>query len=685
MLNCFLERRVNVDYNHRLSAARSGHATSAKPRSLLFSNFATITAISREVIHASVPISVSKYHWSTPTLGRLLLVSAELVLVIVLCFYKLNPNDQWQWEDVGYRTGFIASAQLPLVVLLAGKNNIIGLISGVGYEKLNWLHRWVARILFLNVTIHMGFWFTDWARYDYIKVKLKTDAITQRGFAAWCILLWIVLSSMAPIRRWNYEFFVVQHIVTFAGFLAAVYLHLPAEVKVYIWIPIGLVVFDRFVRTAWTLYTNLSIFHPRTGRGGIISCTATLQPLGAGATRITISNPPISWRAGQHVFLSCHSVAPLQSHPFTIVSLPEDGRMDFLVKRKAGSTKRFFAQAEKHRNLPVSLNNANTHVGISAIIDGPYGRIRPLQQFDSACFIAGGSGSTFTMPLMRDIIATWKGTKSSRWAAPKGAATRYVRFIWVIRSREQYSWFASQLSIVMEDVQQLRREGNDVEVEMSVYVTCDASLTEERDTRGQVAGSSGRESQQEIRLSEMSAAKDEKAKDSTVTVGSISSKLSSQENLASKTCGSDGTCCCTSIIEDEDSPPPRRQCHCNDSSASKTIPALEKEPRTTSHSDSDSSTKSSTALSSNEPIMPPQSQPPTIHPSITFLTGRPHTKKLIRAFLEQALGESAVVVCGPNDLGEEARRSVVSLSDERAIHKGTGAQGVFLHEEVFDY
>lgn len=32
----------------------------------------------------------------------------------------------------------------------------------------------------------MGFWFTDLARYDYVKVKLATDVITQRGFAAWC-------------------------------------------------------------------------------------------------------------------------------------------------------------------------------------------------------------------------------------------------------------------------------------------------------------------------------------------------------------------------------------------------------------------------------------------------------------------------------------------------------------------
>ena len=638
----FLLKRICSDRNHRLSAARRGHVTPAKPDSLFFSTFATITAISREVTHASFPISVSKYHWPSPTLGRFLLVSAELILVMVLCFYKLDPTDQWQWEDIGYRTGFIASAQLPLVILLASKNNIIGFLSGVSYEKLNWLHRWVSRVLFLNVTIHMSFWFVDWARYDYIKVKLKTDVITQRGFAAWCILLWIVLSSMAPVRRWNYEFFVVQHIVTFVGFLAAAYLHLPGEVKVYIWIPICLVVFDRFVRTVWTLYTNLSIFHPKSRRGGILTCKATFQPLGAHATRITINNPPIHWKAGQHVFLSCHGVAPFQSHPFTIATIPEDGRMEFLVKRKAGSTKRFFAHAEKYQNLPISMNDA-TSSGKSALIDGPYGRIRPLQQFDSVCLIAGGSGSTFTMPLTRDIVATWKETKSSRWGVPSGAATRHVRFIWVIRSREQYSWFASQLHTVVEDVQELRKDGHDVEIQVSVYVTCGASLGEERGDEPSVPRDGLK---QEIALREISASRDEMGRKDTIAVASTSPKLSSLENLASKTCGPDGTCCYTKTIEDKGNAASHHKCHCNDTAPA--ILASEPDTATISLADSESSTKSSSPLASTDAEKPPRHS--TIHPSITLLTGRPRPKTIIRAFLEQALGESAVVVCGPKGL-----------------------------------
>ena len=618
-------------------------------------------------MHASFTLSAYRYRWTSPTLGRVLLVSAELVLVLVLCFYKLDPSDQWQWEDVGYRTGFIAAAQLPLVILLAGKNNIVGWLTGVGYEKLNWLHRWVARILFLNVTIHMGFWLTDWARYDYIKVKLATDVITQRGFSAWCILLWIVLSSFAPIRKWNYEFFFVQHIVTYIGFLAAVYLHLPAEVKVYVWIPIGLVVFDRSIRTLYVIYNNLSLFHPNARRNGIMACKATFQPLGCEATRIIINKPPINWKAGQHVYLACHSMSPLQSHPFTIASLPEDGRIEFLIKRRKGTTKRFFAHAEKHQNLPLSMTDIPGTSKVFALIDGPYGHMRPLRQFDSILLMAGGSGSTFTTPLMREIVARWKDENSSTWNIPGGAATKYVRFIWVIKSRGQYGWFANQLAAVAEDVARLRKDHNDVTVEMSVYITCDTSLTEER----------GRMTTKMPPMSNQGPSLDnEKGEEPAVTVELTSSILSSPQGLASQANEREGMCYCTEIIEEEDQAgksASQRECYCNGSSSSV------RDSGTSSLSDT--STESSSPLQS---LDKPSSQS-TIHPSIAVFTGRPQTKKLIRKFLEQALGESAVVVCGPQGLRDNVRQSVVALSDERAVHKGTGAQGVYLHVEGFEY
>ncbi|RDA94358.1 hypothetical protein CP533_3780 [Ophiocordyceps camponoti-saundersi (nom. inval.)] len=64
-------------------------------------------------------------------------------------------------------------------------------------------------------------------------------------------------------------------------------------------------------------------------------------------------------------------------------------------------------------------------------------------------------------------------------------------------------------------------------------------------------------------------------------------------------------------------------------------------------------------------------------------TVRPDIESLIREPVEQAWGETAVIVCGGRELVARTRNCVSRLSDERAVHKGTGAQGIYLHAEDF--
>jgi ferric-chelate reductase len=72
-------------------------------------------------------------------------------------------------------------------------------------------------------------------------------------------------------------------------------------------------------------------------------------------------------------------------------------------------------------------------------------------------------------------------------------------------------------------------------------------------------------------------------------------------------------------------------------------------------------------------------------PCAEFYSGRPDFYKLLWSLLENAEGETGVAVCGPLGLSSDVRRTVVRCSDERAVHKGTGAQGVYLHAECFGW
>lgn len=68
---------------------------------------------------------------------------------------------------------------------------------------------------------------------------------------------------------------------------------------------------------------------------------------------------------------------------------------------------------------------------------------------------------------------------------------------------------------------------------------------------------------------------------------------------------------------------------------------------------------------------------------LQYSRGRPSLAKVIRAPIEASAGETSVVVCGGKSLTLTVRNCVASLSDERAVHKGTGAQGIHLHVEEF--
>ena len=617
-------------YRQRMLASRTV-PDAAKPKSFFFQAHATVSAIIREYSYYSSPLSFRKTNFYLPSVGSVTILVAYIVLIVVCCLYAFNPEDLLQWEDIGYRSGFIAISQIPLIILLAGKRNIIGFFTGVGYERLNWLHRWVARALLFTVLIHMGFWMTEWGKFDYIMVKIKTDPLTQYGIAAGSVLAWLVVSSVAPIRRFCYEIFVVQHIISFFAFLAVVYLHVRKENRIWVWLPLGLWAFDRFVRAVYFVYANMSVLHKN--RTGVLACRATFEPLDEAHTRITIANPPVSWKAGQHMFLACHPIAPLSSHPFTIASLPEDGKIEFVVRAKKGATKRFFKYAEKvYPSLPTS---SNKKPGRGVLIDGPYATVRPLRQFDSLVFIAGSTGATFTIPLMRDIVQRWIGIKSpsSKFSLEPaaGAVTRHIRFVWVVKRKTAISWFGAQLDKVVTDIEVLRSEGQDISVDISIYVTYDDTLTSgQSSVNGDMT-----QSQERVEHS------DEKFTSENMT--EVSSRISSSQN-----------CCCIRVVDEDAVTAP---CMCGSRSQR-------------------ASSASSFSLDQNNCV---------VDSRISMLSGRPHVSNIIRKTAKRALGEMAVVVCGPLGLVQSARNAAVQISDDRAVHKGTGAQGIYVHAEAFGY
>ena len=98
---------------------------------------------------------------STLKVPQLYIIAAYLTVCIIALFWKSNPLPPTRAKPYGndyQRSGLIAMVQIPLVVALGVRGNIIGLCVGKGYERLKTFHKIVGRTCFLASSIHSAFW-----------------------------------------------------------------------------------------------------------------------------------------------------------------------------------------------------------------------------------------------------------------------------------------------------------------------------------------------------------------------------------------------------------------------------------------------------------------------------------------------------------------------------------------------
>lgn len=94
---------------------------------------------------------------SLPSVGMLFFLLAALIFFVTATFavqpyYRLHRG--FGSPPIAVRTGLMAVACTPILVALAGKANIITCLTGIGYEKLNVIHRYVAWMCFGLSLVH---------------------------------------------------------------------------------------------------------------------------------------------------------------------------------------------------------------------------------------------------------------------------------------------------------------------------------------------------------------------------------------------------------------------------------------------------------------------------------------------------------------------------------------------------
>lgn len=110
-------------------------------------------------LHFSPFASLPSPFDSSVTLARLYLIAAYFVLVIIALVWQsdLSPTTKTKGEGADFiRAGLVALAQIPLVVALGVKGNLLGLCVGLGHEKMKVFHKIVGRVIFFAATLHVA-------------------------------------------------------------------------------------------------------------------------------------------------------------------------------------------------------------------------------------------------------------------------------------------------------------------------------------------------------------------------------------------------------------------------------------------------------------------------------------------------------------------------------------------------
>ena len=568
---------------------------------------ATATAVSREASYLqTVPHESRWFNWLTPPpLGHSLLLLSYWVLIIAILTTKSVISDAYYYERIGFRAAWVSVTQVPLVYFLASKNNIIGLLIGSSYERLNWLHRWVSRTLWVTVTIHGSSFLTEWIRADFVKLELAMMPMVKYGIATWFLLTWMLISSLFPIRRLAYELFILQHLASAGVLLWLLYVHVPKYAAYNVYLSIGITTLDWLTRICWSLWRNVSRRRAGASRtpGRKLGYRVEVRALPGDITQLTLQSVPFRWRPGQHIRLSIPRLGLLESHPYTISNAHSQSPSNptteahLVVRAHSGFSRRVYKHALKQQGS----------FSMRALVSGPYGDPPTWNTFETLVLAAASTGASFTLPIVESVLEN-------------PCCVRRIDFLLLLRHNEHKTPYLERLRKACA-----RSQLANVSLRVHLAFTGSHLQLQDFDKPG---------SPHEERLHRRTS-KD--FLDAARVSQRSSSHLPSSDN--------------GSILE-----------------------------TVTTFFDSEKGLRPLSAVQGPYLLAPDTTN---VEASIKYTYGRPNLAEFIRGPVEATGGETSVVVCGGQRLVATMRNCVAGLSDERAVHKGTGAQGIHLHAEQY--
>ncbi|KAF1958340.1 ferric reductase [Byssothecium circinans] len=371
------------------------------------------------------------------------------------CFWNIdykNSNYATIAGQLRNRAGILSVMNMIPLFLLAGRNNPIIKLTGLTFDTMNLIHRWIGRIVVLEAICHTiahlakGHVTKGWM--GAIKGMVASEFL-YTGLMATCAFTFLLIQSPGAIRHAFYETFLTLHIIMAAVAVAGVWIHLKkkTEAQKMMYAVVALWAMERGIRFARIAYRNF-------GSGG---SKAEVEVLPGDALRVTVRMArPWTFRPGQHAYLYMPSIGLWSNHPFSLawsdeedvnmstITSDEKGlpmnrqdilehyktTMSFIIRRRTGFTETLYKKADL---------SAAGRFTTTALVEGPYGG-EDLSSYGTVMLWAAGIGITHQVPQVREIVAAYaNGT----------TATRRVTLVWIIQSPEHLEWIRTWMTHIL--------------------------------------------------------------------------------------------------------------------------------------------------------------------------------------------------------------------------------------------
>jgi hypothetical protein len=392
-----------------------------------------------------------------PSRFHTILITMFLIGNIVYCAY-LDYSRENQYSVIAElrgRTGVMSVVNMVPLIIFAGRNNPLIAILQISFDTYNLLHRWIGRMIVLQVLVHTLCWAivkhaaAGWSGMWHM---MTDDPFIGWGTVGTTAMIILAIQALSPIRHAFYETFLNIHIIlAFCAFLGT-WIHCKvANLPTVRWIEAILILWlvERSYRLLRLAYNNYA------KKEGMTRVSVEAMP--GEACRVTFHLPKyVKINPGTHAYVRFAGVNPWESHPFSIAWVehkPKNGSplptsekdasvttlrerelmtdASFIIQAQTGMTRRLYETA--------MLHGANTLV-MKGALEGPYAGHHSLDSYGHAVLFAGASGITHQISYVQHLLQGFNDMT---------VATRRITLIWIIRDSEQLEWVAPWMNIIL--------------------------------------------------------------------------------------------------------------------------------------------------------------------------------------------------------------------------------------------